>query len=365
MKTIVFFVPNIEKGGIEKNLVILSNFFVKNNYIVEIYYTEISKEILVRLNKKIILRKANKFLKLFFIKKRILNTINCSLNLIFNLKKNGLSIIFSMQDHPIPIIIGKLKKIKCVIRIANHPVSSLKFFNNRFNFYIKIFIKLFFYRFSDGIICNSNSSKLFLKKFINNKITSIYNPICFNTKLKKEEKRLNYLLAIGRIEKQKNFYGIIKAYNIVRAKNPNLKLIIVGSGSEKNKLLELVFNLKIKKFVIFRNFQNPSIFYKTSKIFILNSLFEGMPNVILEAFSYKIPVISSNCLSGPKEIMCNNKFGYLVPVNNYKFLAKKINYVLENYGEAKKKTKLAYKNLWKFNYIKQCKKYEKFINYFF
>jgi len=57
MKTIVFFVPNIEKGGIEKNLVILSNFFVKNNYIVEIYYTEISKEILVRLNKKIILRK--------------------------------------------------------------------------------------------------------------------------------------------------------------------------------------------------------------------------------------------------------------------------------------------------------------------
>jgi hypothetical protein len=63
--------------------------------------------------------------------------------------------------------------------------------------------------------------------------------------------------------------------------------------------------------------------------------------------------------------MCNNKFGYLVPVNNYKFLAKKINYVLENYGEAKKKTKLAYKNLWKFNYIKQCKKYEKFINYFF
>ena len=52
MKKIVFFIPNIEKGGIEKNLVILSNFLVKNNYVVEIYYAEISKEILIQLDNK-------------------------------------------------------------------------------------------------------------------------------------------------------------------------------------------------------------------------------------------------------------------------------------------------------------------------
>lgn len=367
MKTIVFFIPNIERGGIEKNLVILSNFFVKNNYIVEIYYAEISREILIQLNKKIILRRSNKFLKLFFIKRRILNTINCSLNLLFNLKKVDQSIILSMQDHPIPIIIGKLKKIKCVIRIANHPISSLKFFNNKFKFYIKIFIKLFFYQFALGIVCNSNNSKMFLKRMINTKIVSIYNPIIFNKKihLKRRTKNFNYILAVGRIEKQKNFYGIIQAYNIIKIKHPSIKLIIFGSGSEKNRLLKLVTDLKIEKNVVFKGYKNPINFYLKSKIFILNSFFEGMPNVILEAFYYKIPVISSNCFSGPNEILSNNRFGYLVPVNDYKHLAKKINSVLENYSSAKKKSKLAYRSLYRFNYLQQCQKYKKFINHFF
>lgn len=367
MKTIVFFIPNIEKGGIEKNLVILSNFFVKNNYVVEIYYAEISREILIQLDNKIILRKSSKFLKLFFIKKRILNTINCSLNLMINLKKIDQSTILSMQDHPVPIIIGKLKKIKCIIRIANHPFSSLRFFNNKFMFYIKLLIKLFFYQFAEGIVCNSNNSKIFLDKFINSKIISIYNPLIFNKKIPliKKKNNLDYLLAVGRIEKQKNFYGIIQAYNIVKIKHPSIKLIIFGSGSEKNRLLKLVSDLKIEKNVIFKGYKNPINFYLKSKIFILNSYFEGMPNVILEAFYYKIPVISSNCLSGPKEILSKNKFGYLVPVNNYKYLAKKINYVLDNYSEAKKKSKLAYRSLNRFNYLQQCEKYKKFINHFF
>jgi len=366
MKTIVFFIPNIERGGIEKNLVMLSNFFIKNNYIVEIYYTEISREILIQLDHKIILRRSNKLFKLFFIKKRILNTINCSLNLMINLKNNNQSIILSMQDHPIPIIIGKLKKIKCILRIANHPVSSLRFFNNKSKFYIKIIIKLFFYRFSDGVICNSNSSKIFLDKFINSKIISIYNPLIFNKKigLLKKKNNLNYILAVGRIEKQKNFYGIIQAYNIIKIKHPSLKLIIFGSGSEKNRLLKLVSDLKIEKNVIFKGYKNPTNFYLKSKIFILNSYFEGMPNVILEAFYYKIPVISSNCLSGPNEILSNNKFGYLVPVNDHKYLAKKINYVLKNYNKAKKKSKLAYASLNRFDHLKQCEKYKNFINYF-
>jgi glycosyltransferase involved in cell wall biosynthesis len=285
---------------------------------------------------------------------------------MINLKKIDQSIILSMQDHPLPIIIGKLKNIKCIIRIANHPFSSLRFFNTKFKFYIKILIKLFFYQFADGIVCNSNNSKIFLDKFINSKIISIYNPLIFNKKIRlKKKNNLDYLLAVGRIEKQKNFYGIIQAYNIVKIKHPSIKLIIFGSGSEKIRLLKLVSDLKIEKNVVFKGYKNPTNFYLKSKIFILNSYFEGMPNVILEAFYYKIPVISSNCLSGPNEILSKNKFGYLVPVNDYKYLAKKINYVLDNYNKAKKKSKLAYRSLDRFNYLQQCEKYENFINHFF
>ena len=90
-----------------------------------------------------------------------------------------------------------------------------------------------------------------------------------------------------------------------------------------------------------------------------------MPNVLLEAMSFKIPIISTNCLSGPSELLGNGKYGYLTPIQEDKKLANKIIYVLSNYKEAKKKSFLAYKSLDRFNYFKQCEKYYKFVNNFF
>jgi glycosyltransferase involved in cell wall biosynthesis len=62
-----------------------------------------------------------------------------------------------------------------------------------------------------------------------------------------------------------------------------------------------------------------------------------MPNVILESLANKCPVISANCESGPREILKNGKYGYLVPVNKYQLLAKKIKFTLNNYQIIKKK----------------------------
>ena len=69
-----------------------------------------------------------------------------------------------MQDHPYGIILSFIKNIPSVIRIANHPVGSLKFFNNRILFRLKLGIKIFFYQLSSVIICNSNESRDYFKK---------------------------------------------------------------------------------------------------------------------------------------------------------------------------------------------------------
>ena len=83
-----------------------------------------------------------------------------------------------MQDHPFAIIASRIRKIPCVIRIANHPNGSLKFYNNFIKYFIKINIKKIFYYFSSGIICNSKSSRNYFKKIFKNKIIIIiYNPI--------------------------------------------------------------------------------------------------------------------------------------------------------------------------------------------
>lgn len=354
--------PNIERGGIEKNFLILTKYFSNKNYKVEVLYSVLSKNILSQIDKKIILRKSKNYFKIFsfFFSKRISNSINCFFYFILKLEKDRNSILFSMQDHPFSIMLSKIKKINCILRIANHPESSLKFFNNKIIFFIKLFIKLFFYKFADGIICNSKRSALFLKNKINNTIITIYNPLIL--KKNKNKIRKNFLLSVGRLEKQKNFIGLINAFSIVLKKFPKFKLIIVGNGREKKILLKKLNKLKIKEKVIFKNFVKPDHYFLTSKIFILNSFFEGMPNVILESLSYKCPVISSNCESGPREILKNGKYGYLVPVNKHELLAKKIEFALNNYKIIKNKTNKGFLNLKEFFYEKQCKKYEDFIN---
>jgi glycosyltransferase involved in cell wall biosynthesis len=75
-------------------------------------------------------------------------------------------------------------------------------------------------------------------------------------------------------------------------------------------------------------------------------------------------VLSSDCLSGPREILQNGKLGYLTPVNNERLLAKKIIYIFKNYKFAKQKSELAWKKLDRFNELNQCRRFEVFLNKF-
>ena len=364
MKKILFFMPNIERGGIEKNLIILSNYFEKKNYSIEIVYGQISNIVSKKINKKVKKTKVKKFIDFTYLNPRIVNTINCFFYLLFFYSFRKEEKILSFQDHPIAIFISLLKKLKCIIRIANHPVGSLKFYNSKIIFIIKLYIKNFSYLFSDGIICNSMAStNYFKKKFKSKKIITIYNPIQIKKDMKNKI-RNNQIISVGRLQNQKNFHGLIKAFNLIKDNFKETNLIIIGSGSYLKSLKKLSKNLNLSKRVIFYKYQNPSNFIKKSKIFILNSLWEGLPNILIETQNYLTPIISTNCLSGPDEILKNGKYGYLVPINNEIKLANKIKYVLSNYKEAKQKSKLAFEDLGRFDISNQCKKYDNFLKQF-
>ena len=83
---------------------------------------------------------------------------------------------------------------------------------------------------------------------------------------------------------------------------------------------------------------------------ILNSLYEGQPNILIESLNYNLPIISTKCLSGPDEILMNGRYGELVPVDNYKHY-QKINFVLKNYNQAIIKSKKGISSLNRFNLI--------------
>ena len=361
-KNILLIMPNIEKGGIEKNLLLLSSYLIQNSRIT-IVCSEISNEIKNGLDNRVKLVVAKKYVNFNLFSHRIKNTINSFLEIFLKKKEiiEDKTIILSLQNHPFPILLSKILKIKIIIRIANHPHSSLKFFNNYLIFLIKIFIKIFFYKFADGIICNSNSSKNFLKRYLKkNSIITIFNPLIYGNEIISNKLRSN-LLTVGRLENQKNISGIILALKKVKNYFPNIKLLIIGSGSEKKILKELVDKNKLNDNVEFKGYINPQNYLLSSKILILNSFFEGMPNILQEALAHKIPIISTNCESGPTEILENGKYGTLTDVNNHNLLAEKIIYVMNNYNDVQKKAEKGYKSLYRFNSVAQLKKIEDYI----
>ena len=111
------------------------------------------------------------------------------------------------------------------------------------------------------------------------------------------------------------------------------------------------------------NFQkNPYPYLKKTQVFILSSLFEGLPNVLLESLTLKKFIISSNCPTGPKEILDNGKNGLLFRMSDENDLLKKIIYYLHN---KKKCSNLIYNGvnrLWRFDYSSNLKKYVKLVS---
>jgi len=138
------------------------------------------------------------------------------------------------------------------------------------------------------------------------------------------DKSIPVLLGAGRLHYQKSFKTLIQAfYHVVQEREA--RLIIVGEGTQREMLTNLVQQLGLEDIVDMPGFvDNPYSYMKNSDLFVLSSDFEGLPTVLIEAMACGCPVVSTDCPSGPKEILNNGEYGKLVPVNNPEALAKAI-----------------------------------------
>ena len=183
-------------------------------------------------------------------------------------------------------------------------------------------------------------------------------------KIFKDNKQLK-ILNIGRFTEQKDQLTFLKALNLIK-KTINFQAIIIGRGKLNNKLLKYINKNKLNNYVKIIDFvENPFPLLKQTELFILSSRYEGLPNVLLEALSLKKFIISSNCPTGPKEILLNGKGGLLFKVGDYKQLAKEIHYYQNNKKKCMILLKCSIQNMKRFDYKKNMEKYlsllEKFI----
>lgn len=177
-----------------------------------------------------------------------------------------------------------------------------------------------------------------LYPFLENKVVRIYNSMNIKnieeqaTIIREEDKIFlndEYILAIGRLEEtQKDFSTLLKAYALIE-KNIKEKLYIIGDGRHKNNLEQLVKELEIEDRVKFLGFiRNPYPFIKNSKIFVHSSKFEGLPTVLIEAIILGKAIVSTDCPTGPREILTDGYNGVLTKLSDKNDMAKKIEKIL-------------------------------------
>lgn len=129
------------------------------------------------------------------------------------------------------------------------------------------------------------------------------------------------IIAAGRLMLQKDFPTLIKAFSIVR-KSIAARLLILGEGMQRDALMAYRHELGLQADVDFSGFvENPYQYYAHSRMFVLSSRYEGFGNVIVEALACGTPVVSTDCPSGPREILENGKYGKLVPVGDAQSMA--------------------------------------------
>ena len=141
------------------------------------------------------------------------------------------------------------------------------------------------------------------------------------------------IITIGRLSYQKGQWYLIRAFKEVIKECPNARLVILGKGDYKQKLKNLITKLQLEKYVKLYGFkENPYQYLSRAKVFVLESLYEGMSNVILEAMKCGLPIIATDCLAGNREILAPKtdvmkhtdkmelaEYGIIVPVGDGKY----------------------------------------------
>ncbi|MBF2064065.1 MAG: glycosyltransferase [Calothrix sp. C42_A2020_038] len=176
--------------------------------------------------------------------------------------------------------------------------------------------------------------------FPKGKVHVIHNPIVDDDILEKAQMPVEHpwfrqgeppvFVAVGRLSEQKDFQNLIKAFGLLR-KQRQAKLIILGEGDLRGELEASVNALGLAEDVCLPGFvDNPYAYMYNAKAFVLSSRWEGLPTVIIEAMACGCPVVSTNCPSGPNEILDEGKYGILVPVGDEVALSHGMQNILNN-----------------------------------
>lgn len=316
MKKITFLISSLAGGGAEGVCVNIANGLAENGWLVDL--------VILHTNNAVYLDRVSTKVNLIIL--GVNNARHASIPLLKYIHRNKPKkiLVFNYELAVLAVMLRSIFKFNTKIIARNINTFSKNTSQSKklwYRYVVKPLIDYFYCK-TDHIInqCQAMCDDLLtVYPQLINKTSVIYNPVAKHLEEYSCNHDLNtitkqdYLLCVGRLEKQKAFHYAIEAFSSLNKIYPALRLKIIGQGSLENELKQLAIELNIDNKIDFEGFQSDMIpYYLNAKATILTSLYEGFPNVLIESITLGTPIIAFDCPSGPREIIKPELNGYLV-----------------------------------------------------
>lgn len=321
---IAFYLPSLRGGGAERVMVTLANGFAERGHCVDLVIAKAQGPYLAEVapGVRVIDLKRNRVLTSLF-------------SLARYLRRERPEAMLSALSHAniIAILARKVARVSMRLTVSEHSAPSHSLSGKGVAALLRALIRALYPQ-TDAVICVSNGARQELCELFDlhsELVHCVYNPLdveriqsMMNQRVALDElpqDGIPIILAAGRLTAAKDYPNLLAAFAKLRDQRA-AKLVILGVGEEEDSLKALSRTLGLDDEVVFAGFQeNPFAWMRACDLYVLSSRWEGLPGALLEALACGVRVVSTDCRTGPNEILEDGKWGRLVPVNDPETLA--------------------------------------------
>ena len=326
-RRLALFLPSLRGGGAERVMVHLARGFAERGFQVDLVLAKAEGPYLAEVppSVRVVDLRAS----------RVLFSLP---GLVRYLRKERPYALLSALNHAnvIVCLAHRLARVPSRLVISEHNTLSASRPQNARGRLLPWFMR-WTYPWADAVIAVSQGVAEDLVRTLGisaERVKVIYNPVVDDDLLTKSKEPLDHpwftegappvILGVGRLTEQKDFPNLIRAFALVRAQRP-ARLMILGEGELRPQLEALVHELGLQDDVALPGFvKNPYAYMARAAVFVLSSRWEGLGVALIEAMASGTPVVSTDCPSGPREILEDGRWGRLVPVGDVDALAEAI-----------------------------------------
>ena len=370
VKRVLFVIPSLAGGGAERVILHILKYIDRSRFEPHLAVFEKHGELVSEVPYDIQVEKLKERRSLYGLQWLV---VIFKLTGLLKKRKIDAVVSFMWYTNLVVLIARILSRVSVGVVVSERYGLSVSFEGKIAELLRRLIIR-FFYPGANAVIVNSMEMGNQISQMVHmpkGKIITIYNPVDLAriAQLKEESAEHPWfresfptVIGIGRLTRQKGFDYLIRAIRILKDNGIECRLALLGKGSEEENLKRLASELGVSDRVLFAGFQqNPYKYLARSTVFALSSLYEGFPNVLLEALSLGIPSVATRCPTGPEELIADGINGLLVPPADERALAEAIKRLLLDEDLRKRLSDAGKKRAEDFGVEKIIKQYEEVI----